>query len=399
MPPGVLESTRDETLAVLAELVAFPTVTSRSNRELIAYARDYVERFGADTFEVTDDDGRRANLFATFGPSAVDGGVVLSGHTDVVPPEPAGWSSPPFTATRRDDRIYGRGTVDMKGFLACVLATSTHFAEAELTRPVHVALTFDEEIGCQGAPLLLDEVADRGVRPGVAIVGEPTSMDIVYAHKGCYEYTTTIRGVERHGSTPDQGVSALEYGVRYVGKLLELKERLRALDGDPEFSPPESTLNVGVIDAGSARNVVAGNCEIQWEMRPVTPDHAAIVLGAMATFERELDAELRGRHPDAGLVRTTAGAVGGLAPSEASPAVSLLSSILPTATHTVAAYNTEAGLYQSSGIPAAVCGPGDIDLAHRPDENLPLEQLDRCLEMLHALILELSADEPLPEAD
>ncbi|MDX1621489.1 MAG: acetylornithine deacetylase [Nitriliruptorales bacterium] len=389
---------RDETLAVLDELVAFPTVTSRSNLELIAYARNYLERFGADTFEVYDDDGCRANLFATFGPP-VDGGVVLSGHTDVVPPEPAGWSSPPFTVTRRDDRVYGRGTVDMKGFLACVLAMSAHLAEAELARPVHVAFTFDEEIGCEGAPLLLEELEHRGIRPGAVIVGEPTSMDIVYAHKGCYEYTTTIRGVERHGSTPDQGVSAVEYGVRYVDKLLVLRERLRALDGDPVFTPPESTLNVGVIEAGSARNVVAGTCEIEWEMRPVTADHAAIVLGALATFERELDAELRGRHPDAGLTRTTAGAVGGLAPIEASPALSLLSSILPAASHTVASYNTEAGLYQLSGIPAAVCGPGDIDLAHRPDENLPLEQLDRCLEMLHALVRELSSDEAASDAD
>lgn len=377
----------DDTLEALSRLVAFPTVTGESNLDLIDHARARLREVGARTTVIHDEDRRRANLLATIGPD-VDGGVLLSGHTDVVPVTDEGWTDPPFTATLRDGRVHGRGTVDMKGFIACVLAMAPRFAAADLAVPVQVALTFDEEVGCHGAPLLIAELARTGPRPSVAIVGEPTAMGIVGAHKGCYEHTTAIAGVEGHASAPDEAVNAIDYAVRYVARLMELRAELgRRAPADSPFRPPGTTISIGTIDGGIARNVVAGACSFDWEVRPVGRADADHVATAVAEFEAELRAEMQARDPASAVATTTVGAVGGLEMVLDSPAVALGRVVLddPRAEVRAVSFGTEAGLYQQAGIPAIVCGPGSIEVAHRPDEYVTVEQLTRCLDALDRL--------------
>ena len=384
---------REDTLLILGDLIGFPTVTSETNLDLIDHAEAILTEVGAATSRTYDEHGLKANLFATIGP-AVDGGVVLSGHTDVVPAETETWTGAPFVATRRGQKVFGRGAADMKGFIACALAMAPRFAEADLGVPVHIALTFDEEVGCKGAPLLLAELARTGPRPAVAIVGEPTSMRVVVAHKGCYEYTTTIRGLEGHGSAPDRGVNAVELAARYVGRLLELRREFAArADADSPFDPPGTTISVGTIAGGTARNVVAGECSLDWEVRPVRREDADHAVATMAAFEDELLAEMRAVDPEASIETVTVGAVDGLEPRTGTPAFALVRRLLGDTGVDVVSFGTEAGLYQQAGIPAVVCGPGSIDVAHRPDEHVAIDQLERCLEMMERLIDELSVSQ------
>ncbi|HUG83233.1 MAG TPA: M20/M25/M40 family metallo-hydrolase, partial [Euzebya sp.] len=262
-------SRRTEALRILTDLVAFPTVTSESNLDLIAYAAALLDRAGARLVVTHDPRQPKANVFATIGPLR-DGGVVLSGHTDVVPAE-GDWTSPPFAATVRGGAVYGRGTADMKGFIACVLAMAPHFAVADLRVPVHIALTYDEEIGFVGAPVMLAELARTGPRPSAAIIGEPTMFGVIGGHKGCHEFTTTITGLEGHASAPANGVNAVEEGASYVARLLQLRDELDGrAPADSPFDPPGSSINVGTFNGGSARNIVAGTCTIEWDMRPVS---------------------------------------------------------------------------------------------------------------------------------
>lgn len=376
-------------LRILGDLVGHPTVTSDSNLDLIAYAAARLDEVGAQVTTTHDEEGGKANLFATVGPAA-DGGVVLSGHTDVVPAGDEGWRSDPFAVARRDGRIYGRGTADMKGFIACALAMAPTFAAAPLRAPVHIALTFDEEVGCRGAPVMLDELARTGPTPKAAIVGEPTCLRVIAAHKGCYEYTTTITGVEGHGSAPATAVNAVEYGARYVGRLLELRAELTGrAPGDSPFDPPGTTISVGKMTGGTARNVVAGTCSLEWEMRPVNRSDAEHVLDALASFERRLVEEMLRTHPDVDLSTVPVGEVEGLDLAPGSAAIELGRLLLDDPEVDVASFGTEAGLYQKAGIPAIVCGPGSIDVAHRPEEYVSIEQLDRCLDMLRRLATHL----------
>ena len=380
------------TRRILDDLVAFPTVTSASNLDLIAYATERLDAAGAQVTTTHDASGSKANVHATLGPP-VDGGVVLSGHTDVVPADGDGWSSDPFVVTPRDDRLYGRGTADMKGFIACVLALAPAFTAAGAPVPVHVALTFDEEVGFRGAPVLLDELTRTGPLPRAAIVGEPTCLRIVAAHKGCYEYTTTISGRQGHGSTPQRAVNAVEYGARYVSRLLELRSELAdSAPADSVFDPPGTTISVGMMRGGTARNVVADTCTIEWEMRPVTSDDATHVRHAREAFERGLTDEMRRTHPDASVSTTAVCEVGGLEPAPDSPALQLGRLLLDGPDEDVVSFGTEAGLFQQAGIPAIVCGPGSIDVAHQPDEFVSLAQLDGCLTMLHRLVAHLRDD-------
>lgn len=370
---------RAAAIRLLSELVAFPTVTTESNLELIDHVEEALVAAGAVTVRTYDDARRKANLLATIGPER-PGGVVLSGHTDVVPAGEAGWTTPPFVASLRDDRVHGRGTADMKGFLACLVAMAPRFAAGPLSVPVHLAFTYDEEVGCRGAPALIERLLADGHRPRAAIVGEPTSMGVVLGHKGCYEYTTTITGVEGHGSTPDAGANAVEWGARYVTRLLELRRELegRGAPTGEGYDPPGTTLNVGVMRGGTARNVIAGTCTIEWELRSVEPSDAEFVLAAIGGFEDEI----REGCPRVTVGRTAAGEVGGLVPSDDSPALALVRRVLADPPVGLVSFGTEAGLYQEAGIPAVVCGPGSIGVAHQPDEHIEVEQLDRCLEML-----------------
>ena len=381
---------RNETMLILGDLIGFPTVTSEPNLDLIDYAAERLRDVGASLDVTQHPEEPKANLLATIGP-AVDGGVVLSGHTDVVPAEEESWTGAPFVAMRREQRIYGRGAVDMKGFIACVLAMAPTFAAADLRRPVHIALTFDEEVGCRGAPILVSDLLRRGPKPAAAIVGEPTEMAIIDAHKGCYEYTTTITGRAGHGSAPDLGVNAVQVGTRYVTRLLELGRLLedRKRDDSP-YDPPHTTINVGLMAGGTARNVVAGECVIEWEMRPVARDDADFVLAGLQDTEQELLASMREVYPEASIVTYTEGAVDGLEKDGQSAAVELGRTLLGHQPTSVVSFGTEAGIYQAAGIPAIVCGPGTIELAHRPDEYIEISELERCLDMLGTLTTHLT---------
>jgi len=384
----------DRVVELLGELVAFPTVTGESNLALIDRCRSLLEDVGATTTVTTDPSGTRANLFATIG-QPVDGGVVLSGHTDVVPPGDLGWESPPFAIDVRSGRVHGRGTVDMKGFIACVLAVAPHAAAADVQRPLHVALTYDEEVGCRGAPRLLEELARTGPRPAAAIVGEPTMLGVITAHKGCFEYTTTITGREGHGSLPAEGVNAAEFGARYVARLLTLRDELA--DRAPPssgFTPPETTLNVGRVDGGTARNVVAGRCTIEWEFRPVQASDASFVHAEVEALEAALTGQMQQVDPAAGIATVTEGAVDGLEDDPDSAALALCRRLLGEPTAEAVSFSTEAGLYQRAGIPATVCGPGSIAVAHQPNEYIELDQHDRCTEMLSRLVAELAVTHP-----
>jgi acetylornithine deacetylase len=383
---------RDAAMMTLGDLVGFPTVTDESNLDLIEYSRNILEPYASDVRITHDDQGFKANLFATIGPN-IDGGVILSGHSDVVPAEDSDWTGPPFLATRRKQKVFGRGTADMKGFIACALVMAPEFARSNLSKPIHIAITFDEEVGCRGAPILIADLERNGPKPAAAIVGEPTSMGIVTSHKGCYEYTTYLTGLEGHGSAPALGVNAVQYGTRYVSKLLELASELerRAPDTSP-YDPPHTTISVGTMAGGTARNVIAGECVLQWEMRPVRQADARYVLDELRHFEHFLGTEMRTITPDASVVTMTEGAVDGLEDIPDDTAFNLVSSILGDPGRQAAAFGTEAGLYQLAGIPAVVCGPGTIEVAHRPDEHISLDQLESCLVMMKGLIGKLSDD-------
>jgi acetylornithine deacetylase len=389
-PSGLDESVLGDTLRILRDLIAFPTVTSESNLGLIAYADHLLRAVGATTTLTHDLDRQKANLFATIGPP-IDGGVVLSGHTDVVPAIDGSWTTPPFEATQRNGRVYGRGTADMKGFIACALAMAPTFAAADLALPVHLALTFDEEIGFRGAPILIAQLVGYGPLPKAAIVGEPTSMGVIAAHKGCHEFTTTISGVEGHASMPDRGVNAVEHAARYVTHLLGLRDELAArAPADSPFDPPESTISVGAVHGGVARNVIAGSCVIEWELRPVVRADADHVRAAVHAFETALRDELRASHPDADVHTEVLASADGLEAVPGSAAIALVEQLLGTSNTEVVAFGTEAGFYQQAGIPAVVCGPGSIEVAHQADEYLEIAQLEACLAMLDRLIDRLS---------
>ncbi|MEC8982282.1 MAG: acetylornithine deacetylase [Actinomycetota bacterium] len=393
MAESVVPVPVDEALDLLDVLISYDTVALTPNLDLIDDVRDRLETLGASVVLTYDDSSTKANLFATIGPN-VNGGVVLSGHSDVVPVDPADWTTPPFTADHRHGRVYGRGTADMKGFVACVLAMAPTYAELDLTVPIHVALTFDEEDGFHGAPILLADLVERGVRPSAAIIGEPTGLRTVGAHKGCYEYRTMVTGINGHSSAPAEAVSAVHHASRWISGLLGLADDLvdRAPNPSP-YDPPSTTFNVGTISGGQGRCVVADRCWFDWEMRPVQASDASFVKEHMAAVEAALLDEMRAVHPEASIQTDVVCEIDGLEWRDASPALDLVRVLLAdevaanggTLPVDVVAYGTEAGLFQAAGIPAVLWGPGDISVAHRPDEFVEVADLDVCLALLARL--------------
>jgi acetylornithine deacetylase len=371
----------------LARLVAHPTVTFDSNLALIDMLAGDLAALGARVRRVTSDDGQRANLFATFGPDG-DGGIVLAGHTDVVPVEGQDWTSDPYTMRAEGGRLYGRGTCDMKGFIACCMAVAPQLAEARLSRPIHFAFTYDEEIGCFGATRLVAELARDGPRPAMAIVGEPTSMRVIVGHKGDYEYTTRFAGLEGHGSAPDRGVNAVEFAARYIGHLLETAEALKArAPADSPFDPPWTTLQVGRIAGGIARNVIPGSCEIDWEIRPVVPEDADFVKDRVAHYcAHTLLPAMQAVAPAAGIETKVVAEVAGLVPATVNEARDIVHALTGQNDSGVVSFATEAGIFQSLGLSVVICGPGSIDQAHKPDEFIEKAEMTRALDLLTALV-------------
>lgn len=376
----------ERAVSILDDLIAFPTVSTAPNLEIIAYLADRLTAMGARCRVMPDASGTKANLFATLGPD-IPGGVMLSGHTDVVPVQDQDWSGDPFIMTSRDGRLYGRGSCDMKGFVAATLALATEIQPDDLRQPLHFAFTHDEETGCLGAQNLVAVLEEEEHLPDIAIVGEPTEMRIIEGHKGCCEYTTRFTGLEGHGSLPEAGVNAAEYAARYIGRLLELREELKArAPAQSPFSPPWTTINVGRVAGGVAHNVIVGKAELDWEMRPVQPSDADFVRRELARYrDNKLLPAMRRIRPDADIVTETIGDVVGLMPMPENQARALVAELTGNNSSGVVSFGTEAGLFQRLGMHVVVCGPGSIEQAHKPDEYLSLEQLELCCRMLKRL--------------
>ncbi len=371
------------TTTILRDLIAYPTVSADSNLAMIADLAGRLEDAGARVEVMGDATGTKANLWATLGPDT-DGGIVLSGHTDVVPIIDQDWATDPFQMTEIDGALYGRGSCDMKGFIAACVALAPKFGT---NRPVHFAFTYDEEVGCLGGQALVETLRQRGRRPAMAIIGEPTNMQIVDGHKGCCEYSTHFTGREGHGSQPDLGVNAVEYAVRYVGRLLTLKDQMvaRAPANSP-FTPPWTTINTGALNGGVAHNVIPGRARVDWEMRPVRQADADFIRAELALFCTDtLLPKMQVVDPTATIRTQTIGDVAGLDPTDQNAARDLVAALTGGIGTETVPFSTEAGLFQSLGIDVVVCGPGSIAQAHRPDEFVSLDQLSKCVHMLESL--------------
>jgi len=376
----------DDTISLLNDLIAFPTVSADSNLALIGNLANRLEDVGAKVDVHHDETGQKANLFATLGPE-VDGGIVLSGHTDVVPVADQDWTDDPFGMTVRDDRLYGRGTCDMKGFISAAVAMAPKLARQVRDRPLHFAFTYDEEVGCIGARALVESLSARGIRPGVAIIGEPTSMRVIEGHKGCCEYTTRFEGLAGHGSLPESGVNAVEYAVRYVSRLMELREDLaKRAPANSRFTPPWTTINTGSLTGGVAHNVIASHAEVEWEMRPVQDADAGFVHDQMRAYVRDhLLPNMQAVWPDAAITTEVIGEVAGLIPTDENEAKAIMLALTGANGADTVPFGTEAGLFQAMGMDVVVCGPGSIEQAHMQDEYIEIAQLAECLSFLDRL--------------
>ncbi|CUH78084.1 acetylornithine deacetylase [Tropicibacter naphthalenivorans] len=385
-------STLKQTETLLRDLIAFPTVSADSNLDMMAYMANWLEGFGARVDLHHDRSGRKANLWATLGPSG-DGGIVLSGHSDVVPTADQDWTQDPFQMWSGNDLLFGRGTCDMKGFIAACLAMVPQWANATLRRPLHLCFTHDEEVGCLGARALVPELQKRGIAPTMAIIGEPTEMRIIEGHKGCCEYTARFTGLEGHGSAPDRGVNAVNYAVRYAARLLELAEQLKTrTPANSRFDPPWTTVNIGRLSGGVAHNVIPGKAEIDWEMRPVHWDDAHFVKDALDAYVQDtLLPAMRAVSPSAEITTEVIGEVVGLSPMEDNAARDLVRRLTGQNACELVPFGTEAGLFQQMGMSVVVCGPGSIAQAHKPDEFIARSELKACLDMLHGLGRTLAA--------
>lgn len=375
-----------ETVALLDRLVAYPTVSSDSNLALIDDLAGRLEDCGARVELFQSEDGTKANLFATLGPES-GGGIVLSGHTDVVPVTDQPWQSDPFKVHESESRLYGRGTCDMKGFIAAAVVLAPEFAKADLTRPIHFAFTYDEEVGCFGGRALAEELRKRDARPALALIGEPTEMQVIDGHKGCCEYSVHFHGLEGHGSKPAEGVNAAEYAVRYASELMSLRAELEArAPEDSPFDPPWTTLNIGALEGGVAHNVIASKARLDWEMRPVQSSDADFVKAHLQELvARKLLPEMRAIHSQADVITEIIGEVAGLAVMPENAARDLVAGLLGANSAGTVPFGTEAGLFQEIGMDVVICGPGSIDQAHKADEFVSLDQLDRCLGLLGKL--------------
>ncbi len=378
--------TLEETKGILADLIAFPSISSDSNLQIIDYLAERLQAVGANVQRQIAPCGTKANLFATLGPDA-PGGIVLSGHSDVVPVADQDWSHDPFEMIERDGRLYGRGTCDMKGFIAASIAKAEDYAGIPLNRPVHFAFTHDEETGCLGAQALAGWLEQHDIRPALAIIGEPTMLQVIEGHKGCCEYTTHFHGRAGHGSMPDLGVNAVEYAVRYVSRLMELGEELKTrAPKNSRFEPPWTTINTGSLAGGTIHNVIPEVASIQWEFRPVQERDFTFVKAEMEHLVQSvLLPAMKAVEPEAAITTEIIGEVAGLEPTTLNEARDILLELTGSNTSDVVPFGTEAGIFASLGMSVAVCGPGSIEQAHKPNEYLAVDQLAKCLSMLDGL--------------
>jgi acetylornithine deacetylase len=382
--------TEARALEILDRLIAFPTVSSRSNLDLIDYVRDLLEPLGARILLAPNRESAKANLYAVLGP-AIPGGVMLSGHTDVVPVDGQAWSTDPFRLTRRGDALFGRGACDMKGFLACVLAAVETTSQRRLSRPLHLAFSYDEEIGCVGVRDLLHQLASEAHLPSVCVIGEPTGMRTVVGHKGKTAARIVCRGKECHSSHAPEGLNAIHLATDIIGVLREIQREFATGPKDDDYAIPFTTVHVGTIRGGSALNIVPNECVVDFEIRNLPQDDPAKLLDRIFNAAAAVSERCAPRFPGTGVSVEVVNSYPGLETPIQSEAVDLLARLTGGAPLGKIAFGTEGGLFRERlGVATVVCGPGDIREAHKANEYISREQMTQCVDMLDRLLAELS---------
>ncbi|HEY1608716.1 MAG TPA: acetylornithine deacetylase [Paraburkholderia sp.] len=386
----------------VTRLVSIDTVSRHPNLGLIEMVRDELRAHGIESTLTHGRDGKWANLFATLPAhdGETNGGIVLSGHTDVVPVDGQQWDSDPFRPEIRDGLLYGRGTCDMKGFIGTALALVPEIRQSRLAKPVHLALSFDEEVGCVGAPLMIEELVKRGVKPDGCIVGEPTSMRPVVAHKGINAYQCCVRGHAAHSSLTPRGLNAIEYAARLICYIRELADQFRAQGPfDELYDVPFTTAQTSMIDGGNALNTVPAECRFLFEFRNLPALDPEAIFARIEQYAREtLLPKMQREHASAAIEFTRLAAAPGLEASEQAAVTQLVRALSADQDHRKVAYATEAGLFSRAGIPSIICGPGDIQHAHKANEFVALEQLTACEAFLRKLIRGMSVDAQPPQS-
>jgi acetylornithine deacetylase len=372
---------------ILAKLVSFDTTSRGSNLELIGWVEGYLDGLGITHRRVPNADGSKSNLMATIGPAA-PGGVVLSGHTDVVPVDGQPWSTDPWVLTETDGRLYGRGTCDMKGFLALALAAAPELTRAALSRPVHLAFSYDEEVGCLGAPSMIDVIRRELPPPAYVVVGEPTDMVAVNGHKGIATFHVTVTGREAHSSLPHQGVSAVMEAVKLMASLNALAGTLdREADPGSPFTPKGATLTIGMVNGGTAHNIVARECRFVFDLRCPAPLMPEQVIRPFLAEAEAMDRALKARAPEAGVVVELRTNVPPFAPEPGGAAEVFARRLAgDNGPPRVVAFAAEAGQFQQAGFSTVICGPGSIEQAHQPDEFVEISQMQRGAQFMRRLI-------------
>ena len=378
-------------IAMLRKLIEFPTVSRDSNLALIDFVRATLAPLDPDVRMTYDDDRRKANVFATLGPRG--DGIALSGHTDVVPTEGQAWDADPFQLIEKDGKLYGRGASDMKGFIACVLALAPEFMERGLKTPLHLAFSYDEEVGCLGVRRLIGDLRRAGLHPRSCIVGEPTGMQPVIAHKGKVGYRCTVHGLAGHSAYAPAGVNAVEYAAEAVAFLKKLARRHR--DGGPYdrgFDVAHTTIHTGVLRGGTALNVIPHECLFDFEFRHLPGDDPGQLLREFTDYVRKtLEPEMRAVHPAAGFTIEPLSAIPVLDTGPESEVVALAQELSGSGEIGKVSFGTEASQFHAAGIPTVVCGPGSILQAHKPNEYVTVEQISRCDEFLRRLMRRMCA--------
>jgi acetylornithine deacetylase len=371
-----------EVRGMIDRLIGFRTVSRDSNLGLIEWARDYLQSLGAKTRLTHDATGKKANLFATLGDSPKPG-LILSGHTDVVPVDGQAWDTDPFKVVERDGKLFARGSADMKGFIGVILAKAPQFVRAlndnRFDAPLHYALSYDEEVGCVGVRGLIRDLEENGIRPAGCVVGEPTSMQPIIAHKGTHRFRCKVLGREAHSSYVTHGVNAIEYEARLVVHIRQIADRLAQIETrDYGFLVPYSTLSTGLIHGGIAANVIPKECEFQFDMRTLPQASPEALYQEIRACAEALAREMQAVDPQSGIDLTWVTQTAGLAAAETDAIVQWAMRLSKSPSVGKVCYGTEAGLFQKMGVPAVICGPGDIAQAHRPNEFVALEQLAQC---------------------
>ena len=378
-----------DSISVIERLVGYETVSRDSNLPLIDFVQSFLDDHGIASRRVPSADGRKSNLIATVGPEE-EGGVVLSGHTDVVPVDGQAWTSDPFVVRREGDRLHGRGTCDMKGFIGVALAMVPKMKL--LRRPIHFALSYDEEVGCLGAPDMIEVIRRELPTPRGVIVGEPTTMQAVTGHKGIVGLKTTVKGYEAHSSQTHRGVSAVMTAARLVSHLEGVAEHLLAVTPEGNgFEPHATSVHVGVIHGGTALNIISGQCEFVWDIRNIPGDDPQHLIDDFESFcRREVLPGMRARHPACSIDTQILAQCPAFDDSQ-NPILSLVQALSGNSETRKVAYTAEAGQYQGAGFPTVLCGPGSIDQAHQPDEYIATSEVESGERFIQALIDELSA--------